>query len=84
MSQPRPIATRAGGLPEVITDGEDGVLVDNAEMDQLGARVAALLADPDRLARLKRAARQTAIERFDSGRVVAQYEALYESVLAPA
>ncbi len=77
-----PVATRAGGLPEVIRDGEDGLLVPEAELPGLGARVVELLRDRGRLARLKAAARASAVERFTPERVVPQYEALYERVRA--
>jgi N-acetyl-alpha-D-glucosaminyl L-malate synthase BshA len=79
-----PVATRAGGLPEVITDGVDGLLVPEAEIDALGEHAAALLADEERLATMKAAARRTAVERFRRELVLPRYEAVYESVLQPA
>lgn len=79
-----PVATKAGGLPEVVRDGVDGVLVPEAEMAGLGDRIADVLDDPERLARMKAAAREGATVRFHRDDVVARYEALYESLLAPA
>ena len=76
-----PVATRAGGLPEVIRDGEDGLLVPEADIDRMGSIVAGLLTDADRLAALKRAARKSAVERFATETVVPRYEALYRDVL---
>jgi N-acetyl-alpha-D-glucosaminyl L-malate synthase BshA len=72
-----PIATRAGGLPEVIEDGVDGLLVPEAEMDELGERTLALLRDPGRLAALKAAARRTVETRFRADAIVPRYEAVY-------
>jgi N-acetyl-alpha-D-glucosaminyl L-malate synthase BshA len=79
-----PIATRAGGLPEVIRDGVDGLLVPEAEIDRLGEAAAALLGDPVRLGRMKAEARRTAEGRFARDRVVPLYEAVYEAVLQTA
>jgi N-acetyl-alpha-D-glucosaminyl L-malate synthase BshA len=79
-----PIATAAGGLPEVVTDGVDGLLVPEAEIGTLGARVADLCADPARLAAMKAAARGSAERRFGREAVVAVYERLYESALQGA
>lgn len=77
-----PVATRAGGLPEVIRDGVDGVLVAEEEIHEMGRMTAALLGDPERLERMGKAARQAAVERFGPEGIVAQYERVYRSVLA--
>ncbi len=76
-----PIVTRAGGLPEVVRDDVDGLLVPEEAIDDLGERAADLLEDRERLARLKAAARRSAVERFSRDAVVPQYEAVYASVL---
>lgn len=76
------VATRAGGLPEVIQDEHDGLLIDPRDMGSMGPRITALLGEPERLAAMKRAARETATSRFDRDQAVVAYERLYESVLA--
>lgn len=76
-----PVATDAGGLPEVITDGVDGLLVPAAEIDTMGIRTAALFEDEERLAAMKKAARRTAVERFALPTVLPRYEEVYEEVL---
>ena len=64
------IARRAGALPEVVRDGIDGFLGDDA------AHMAYLL---DRVPTLDRAAiRNSAIERFSPERMTDEYEAIYE------
>jgi len=76
-----PIVTRAGGLPEVVRDGVDGVLVDESEMDGMGDVAVALLEDDERLERMGKAAREAAVGRFGRKGIVEQYEAVYRSVL---
>lgn len=77
-----PAATAAGGLPEVVRDGVDGLLVPEAELSSLGDRVRALLEDRPRLAAMKSAARAGALARFTPDQVIPRYEALYERVVA--
>ena len=80
-----PVATAAGGLPEVIRDGVDGLLIPEQDIASMGARVTALLRDPPRLDAMKSAARRSAAERFSRDRIVPLYEAVYRDVLtAPA
>jgi N-acetyl-alpha-D-glucosaminyl L-malate synthase BshA len=79
-----PVATRAGGLPEVIRDGVDGLLVDEQELDGMGPAVAALLQDPERLARMGTEARRAAQERFGRDGIVAAYERVYAGLLGHA
>jgi N-acetyl-alpha-D-glucosaminyl L-malate synthase BshA len=77
-----PVATAAGGLPEVVTDGVDGMLVPEDRIGTMGDIAAALLADTPRLEALKAGARRTASERFDRDAVLPLYEAAYATALA--
>src|SRR5438094_52628 len=54
------IATRAGGLPEVITDGENGYLFPVGDVDSMAARAIQILSNPELQKRLGRNARETA------------------------
>jgi glycosyltransferase involved in cell wall biosynthesis len=79
----RPAAvTRAGGCAEAVTDGATGSLVPVDDAAALGAALGALLADPDRGARLGTAGRERWEREFTAARMVRQTEALYESALA--
>ncbi len=64
---------RAGGLPEVVVDGETGILCPPGEDVCLGSVGAALLADGERYQAMRRAARENA-ERFATGPIVDRYE----------
>ncbi|HUL03098.1 MAG TPA: N-acetyl-alpha-D-glucosaminyl L-malate synthase BshA [Gemmatimonadales bacterium] len=74
------IATAVGGLPEVVQDGETGVLAPLGDVDAMVASATAILGDPQRHARMRAAAASRA-QAFSTERIVPQYEALYESVL---
>lgn len=74
------VASRAGGLPEVIEDGVNGILEPPGSVEAMGRRAVELLRSPDRHAAMSRAAIGRARE-FSADRVVPQYEALYAEVL---
>jgi glycosyltransferase involved in cell wall biosynthesis len=76
-----PVATRVGGIPEVITDGEDGLLIDPGDPGVLAAALSKLLADDTDRARMANAARHRSAD-FDLGKAVHQIEAIYDDVLA--
>jgi glycosyltransferase involved in cell wall biosynthesis len=59
------VATDAGSIPEVITDGRDGVLVSQHDAVALGRAIETLLRDPDRRQRLGREAADSVRRRFD-------------------
>ncbi|MSR61787.1 MAG: N-acetyl-alpha-D-glucosaminyl L-malate synthase BshA [Planctomycetes bacterium] len=76
------VATAVGGVPEVIRDGETGLLSPADDQDQFAARVGELLFDRERARAMGRAARADVLARFATGPVVDRYEQLYRSVLA--
>jgi N-acetyl-alpha-D-glucosaminyl L-malate synthase BshA len=76
-----PVATRVGGVPEVITDGEDGFMEPVGDTAAQAARVATLLRDEAMHTRMSHAARWNASERFCTDRVIPQYERYYEQVI---
>ncbi len=78
------VATRVGGVPELITDGVDGFLEPVGDIDAQAARVVSLLTDEALYLRLSAAARQTAQTRFCSSLVIPRYEAYYNEVLGRA
>jgi glycosyltransferase involved in cell wall biosynthesis len=73
------VASRTGGIPEVVEDGVSGVLVAPGDADDLARALAELERDPERRRRLGVAARRRA-EAFDVGATVGALEAIYEEV----
>lgn len=78
------IATRAGGLPEVIDDGVTGYLLPVGDVDGMAARAIEILGNDELRYRLGAAGRAAAIERFDVTNIVPQYREMYERVIAGA
>lgn len=75
------VASRAGGIPEVVTHDEDGVLVPPGDPARLAEAVRALAGDPARRAALGRAARARA-ERLNEDEVSGRLDALYRELAA--
>lgn len=76
------VATRVGGIPEVIEDNVTGLLVPFGDAGALAGAVERLIQDPALRAALGRAAQQRARERFSAEVIVPRYEALYRRVCA--
>jgi N-acetyl-alpha-D-glucosaminyl L-malate synthase BshA len=75
------IATRVGGVPELIDDGETGLLYEVGDVDAMAQGALGLLNDPARLNAMREAGRKTAQKRFCASLVVPQYVKFYEHVL---
>ena len=75
------IGARAGGLPEVVRDGETGVLCEPMDVDGMARSAVALLENPARWQAMSDLAAADARERFGQEAVVAQYESFYERSL---
>lgn len=80
-----PVAPPIGAIPDVVADGEQGVLVPDRDPTTYADHIAALLADPDRLARMSE--RATAVESSLSREAVAEsWDAVFAAMVdgAPA
>ena len=78
------IATRVGGVPELIEDGVNGLLYPVGNVEDMAEGVIRLLKDRKRLEEMRDAARRTARTRFCSTLVLPLYVEFYEKVLAAA
>ncbi len=76
------VATRVGGLPELVTDGVDGFLEPVGDIQAQARRAIELLTDESRHRAMAEAARRTAVERFASTIIIPQYEKYYAEVTA--
>ena len=76
------VATRVGGIPEVIQDGVNGYLVEPCDIDTLATRVATLIADPSLCARMGQAGR-TLVEQQFTVQPVREFEKLLLRYVRP-
>jgi N-acetyl-alpha-D-glucosaminyl L-malate synthase BshA len=76
-----PIATRVGGVPEVIEHGVSGFLADVGDVDTMARYAVDILGDDGRLKEMAQAARSVAQSRFCASKIIPQYEEFYRRVL---
>jgi N-acetyl-alpha-D-glucosaminyl L-malate synthase BshA len=74
------VATRVGGIPELIQDNVTGILVPFGDADPIARAVEKVIQDPKLRASLGRAAHIRAREEFSANAIVPRYEALYRRV----
>jgi N-acetyl-alpha-D-glucosaminyl L-malate synthase BshA len=75
------VASRVGGLPEVVEDGVCGYLREPDDVDGMADGAIALLTDPALHKRFAQAGLNRVRRQFCAGRVVPQYEAYYQEVI---
>ena len=78
------VASRTGGIPEVVVDGETGLLVPPDEPEPLADALNALLRDPDRATAMGLAGRKRAIAEFSWETIAAQTAELYAELVTSA
>ena len=78
------VASRVGGIPEVVVDGETGLLVPKEDPAALAAALGRLVADPGLRARLGQAARARCRALFDVRRMAAGFTDLYAELTGQA
>lgn len=75
------VASRVGGVPEAVRDGETGILVKPADPEALAAAIARLLGDPGLRDRMGKAARKFVAERYDFKDNVLEMEKIYTEMI---
>ena len=78
------VASRVGGLPEVVTDGETGCLAEVGDVERMADDSARLLRDDAARREMGARARASALERYSTDLVIPQYIDFYERVIAAA
>jgi L-malate glycosyltransferase len=76
-----PIATRVGGVPEVIEHGKSGYLAEVGDVETMARYAIELLTDESRLRTMGKESRAGAQSRFCSSKIIPQYEDFYRRVL---
>jgi N-acetyl-alpha-D-glucosaminyl L-malate synthase BshA len=76
------VATRVGGLPEVVEEGGCGYLFDVGDVDAMAEAAARVLSDDAESERLGRRGREIAVSRFAAEKIIPQYEKLYREVVS--
>ena len=75
------VATRVGGVPDIIRDGVTGILVPPREPEAIAEAVLALARDPVRRAAMGKAAREVVVPAFGLEQMVGRIEGLYEELI---
>jgi glycosyltransferase involved in cell wall biosynthesis len=78
------VATRVGGVPDVVRDGEDGFLVEPGATDELADRLARLAEDPSLRERMGVAGRERVLPRYAVDRLIDDVDRLYRALLSAA
>lgn len=78
------VASACGGIPEIVRDGTDGLLVPPGDVDALAAAMTRLVSDRELCERMGQEARRGAVERFGEDRYVESFERLYTRLTGAA
>ena len=76
------VASRVGGVPEVVTDGETGFLSEVGDVEKMANDTTRLLVDERSRREMGRRARESAVSRYRTDLVIPQYLEFYERILA--
>jgi glycosyltransferase involved in cell wall biosynthesis len=75
-----PVATRVGGVGELVTHGHDGFLEEVGDVAAQAERVRELLSNESLYDRMSIAARRTAVDRFSTNLIIPKYERYYSDI----
>ncbi len=75
------VASRVGGVPEVVTDGETGFLSEVGDTGKMADDAGRLLSNPELRIEMGKRARESALSRYNTDLVIPQYIEFYEKIL---
>jgi glycosyltransferase involved in cell wall biosynthesis len=75
------LASRVGGVPEIVADGQTGWLFEPDEVEPAAQILSRLMAGPEILKRAGQAARERVLREFSASKMVAEYRLLYSNLL---
>jgi len=76
------VGSRVGGVPNLIDDGENGLLVEVGDVEELAGALEKIMADESLRTRLSARARQSVLDKeMTAEKMVARYQALYDTIL---
>ena len=75
------VASKVGGVPEIIRSGQNGLLITPGDVEELAEKIVMLLEDDALRKRLAKAGRQTVLDRFSVDRMARQTAMLYDKIL---
>jgi len=75
------VATRVGGVPDVVTDGVDGFLVEAGDIEALAERLERLARDPELRRTMGEAGRARVVQRYAVSRLIDDIDRLYRALL---
>lgn len=76
------VCTKRGGLAELIESGTEGYYIEDDNPKQLGMKVLYLFENPDRLIKMKKAARELALKKFTRTSMIKHYEELFSRLVS--
>jgi L-malate glycosyltransferase len=76
-----PASTAAGGIPELIEDNKNGIIVPVEEPLQLADRLSEYLQHPESIHETGSKARETVVNRFSMQKMVGELEAIYDDLI---
>jgi glycosyltransferase involved in cell wall biosynthesis len=75
------VASRVGGIPDLVKDGQTGYLVEKDDVDTFEEKLRELLADPVKCRRMGQKGRMDMVENYDGRRIAERIEQVYDKVL---
>ena len=75
------VVSRVGGIPDLVTDGETGYLVESENVDMFEKRLRDLLENPEKCRKMSLQGREKMVESYDTCKVAAKIHNIYGVVL---